>query len=181
MTDPHWKLVLKVCVALYNLFFLHAHLQLLVAIDPTSSDLSCKKCPPGFSSVCKQNETSLCVKCKEGTYSENPSRRPACKPCSSCHSNEFESQPCTSTSNVVCKECSKCAPGFWEVRPCGRTRDTVCEECPQNAQGGIMSYAGVRCNEVGIEGNRQQLQSKKGFSSKETCDGVKISQVDRAH
>jgi len=131
---------------------------LLVAIDPSPSVLSCKKCPPGFSSPCKQNETSLCVRCEKGTYSENPSRRPACKPCSSCRGNEFESQPCTSTSNVVCKECSKCAPGFWEVKPCGRTRDTVCEECPQNGQG-IMSYVSVPCNEVGIEGNRQQLLS----------------------
>ena len=42
------------------------------------------------------------------------------------------------------------------MKPCGRTRDTVCEECPQNGQG-IMSYASVQCNEVGIEGNRQLL------------------------
>lgn len=55
------------------------------------------------------------------------------------------------------------------MKPCGRTRDTVCEECPQSGKG-IMSYTSVQCNEVGIEGNRQQL-----LSSKETCDGVEIS------
>ncbi|XP_020620824.1 uncharacterized protein LOC110058513 isoform X2 [Orbicella faveolata] len=138
---------------------------LLVAIDSSPSVLSCKKCPPGFSSACKQNETSLCVRCEKGTYSENPSRRPACKPCSSCRGNEFESQPCTSTSNVVCKECSKCAPGFWEVKPCGRTRDTVCEECPQNGQG-IMSYVSVPCNEVGIEDHLILKKSKESDKAK---------------
>ena len=139
-----------------NAFSCFAHLQSLVEIDPTPSVSPCKKCPPGFLSSCNQNQTSLCLPCGEGTYSENPSRRSACKPCSSCNSNEFESQPCTPSSNVKCKKCTKCAPGFWEVKPCGRTRDTVCEECPQNGQG-IMSYASVQCFEVGIEGNRQQL------------------------
>ena len=139
-----------------NAFSRFAHLQSLVEIDLTPSVSPCKKCPPGFLSSCNQNQTSLCLPCGEGTYSENPSRRSACKPCSSCNSNEFESQPCTPSSNVKCKKCTKCAPGFWEVKPCGRTRDTVCEECPQNGQG-IMSYASVQCFEVGIEGNRQQL------------------------
>ena len=140
------------------IFSFFAHLQSQVEIDPTLSVWSCTKCPPGFSSFCTQNETSLCVPCVEGTFSENHSRRSVCKPCSSCRTNEFEFQPCTRTSNVVCKECSMCAQGFWEVKPCGRTRDTVCEECPQSGKG-IMSYTSVQCNEVGIEGNRQQLLS----------------------
>ena len=153
MMTAHRKLVPKVYVALSNLFLFFAHLQSLFATDPTPSVFSCKKCGPGFSSFCKQNETSVCVPCEEGTFSENHSRRPACKSCSNCRSNEFESQPCTPTSNVKCTECSKCAPGFWEVKPCGKNRDTVCEECPQNGQG-ITSYAIVQCNEGGIEGNR---------------------------
>ena len=86
------------------------------------------KCPPGYSSYClpAQTKSTRCIPCVQGTFSTHASRRKTCRPCSRCGENQFESSPCTRTSNVVCQECSRCPPGIEVVQACGKTMDTVC-------------------------------------------------------
>ena len=102
--------------------------------DRPTSARNCSKCAPGHGVIihCTNETNTICAPCVPGvSFSRYVSSKP-CRPCSSCHDDEYEVVRCSRKSNTVCRKCSACQPGFGVVQSCRRRFDTVCGVCPNS-------------------------------------------------
>ncbi|XP_073409037.1 tumor necrosis factor receptor superfamily member 3 [Dendrobates tinctorius] len=64
----------------------------------------CARCQSGFyrRETCTLSTETLCLPCKEGTFTSNWNYQPRCKPCYPCGLSLVEKEPCSSTHDTVC-------------------------------------------------------------------------------
>jgi hypothetical protein len=71
---------------------------------------ACRECPPGWY---RRSDTCLCSVCS-----------------AACPSNQYESSPCSPTTNRVCSACGTCGIGQEKSADCNGVSNIVCQSCP---------------------------------------------------
>ncbi|XP_077114358.1 tumor necrosis factor receptor superfamily member 3 [Ranitomeya variabilis] len=104
---PHRQLLLFLGIVLSNIPQIFALEQ--VSCNKTQFlneelNICCARCQSGFyrSETCTLSTETLCLPCKEGTFTSNWNYQPRCKPCYPCSLSLVEKEPCSSTHDTVC-------------------------------------------------------------------------------
>ncbi|XP_073541003.1 tumor necrosis factor receptor superfamily member 3 [Phyllobates terribilis] len=104
---PHFQLLLFLGITLRNI-------PQIVALEQVSCNkteftneelnICCARCQPGFyrKETCTLSTETLCLPCREGTYSSNWNYQTRCRTCYPCSKSLEEKEPCSATHDTVC-------------------------------------------------------------------------------
>jgi hypothetical protein len=119
-------------------------------VDTVSSTYTLSGCSgstgPGTCTLTCQNGytnvNGVCT-CQSGNYIRSSDN--VCSPCTAaCTGSNYESTPCTATSNRVCSPCTAaCTGSNYESTPCTATSNRVCSPCTAACTGN--SYESTAC------------------------------------
>lgn len=119
-----------------------------------AADRQCSPCtviPSCTSETCTTSSNQVCSACTGGSYLAGGT----CHGCSSCAAGQYQTSPCTATTDAQCAGCSSCTAQQYVSTACGATADTACTDCPAHCTSCTSStactacdsgYSGVRCD-----------------------------------
>ena len=102
----------------------------LSSVCSSTSDTTCSTCQNigncAVTVTCSSASNSICSTCLSGYYNIN-----SCTICNICSNTQYETVPCTTTSNRVCNTCTNtCNSGMTLNTICGGTVNPICITCP---------------------------------------------------
>ena len=107
-----------------------------------------RKCDQYETTACTASSNRQCTFCPPNAtcpaFSNNVTANTVCQNCTTCRSNEFERQACTSTTNTQCLLCLPCSDDQYQQSPCNTTTNTICAACTTC---GVNQYASPVCSD----------------------------------
>jgi hypothetical protein len=126
-------------------------------------------CEPYPGSTCSSDPIlGYTCQCPNATFRNDT--QDACIPCTPCSSSQFETVPCTTTSDSICQLCSTCSSGFYEIATCTNTSDRLCTTC--RAPCDSASYEATACNRTSDRSCASCQVCLPGFTEMAACNSI---------